>query len=465
MKAKLTSMGLLIVASIFLAGCGAGSSKKISPEVAQTNQLDWNMKTLVTAYQNNGSTDSRWDEPATRALTEFARTRARVTDLYEPWSEIIGTNCEAAVNAGCDDPMIRYLYIKNAMSQTNSPKAFSDAFVEVEGKMQKSQYPDIRKFYVALRAAQQFMFTYGYGTNVDYTVWRQMMGDAASDLVAVLNDKTTPPNEVYDACSEMIYQLPGSPQGFQNYYDTIEKPLMANWPDEAMAWLLKGLAYTQLAWLYRGNGYADSITPEGLKGFNANLDVANKALNHAWDLDPKDARIANAMLNVELGQGKGRDVMELWFDRAMKDDPDNYDACNGKLTYIEPKWYGSVNDMLEFGRECVTNAAWGGTVPLILVDAHYNIYNEFIDASERTNYWQQPDVWADISSAYERYLGDNPDDASRVAYYARYAFYAKQWNKLNELLPKVSPDYYSLFGGKDAFDQIVQQAKENATQH
>ena len=30
--------------------------------------------------------------------------------------------------------------------------------------------------------------------------------------------------------------------------------------------------------------------------------------------------------------------MELWFQRAMELNPNDYDACNYKLLYLEPKW-------------------------------------------------------------------------------------------------------------------------------
>jgi hypothetical protein len=146
----------------------------------------------------------------------------------------------------------------------------------------------------------------------------------------------------------------------------------------------------------------------------------------------------------------------------MADDPNDYDACSAKLNYLQPKWYGSTADMLDFGHECVTNTDWGGTVPLILVDAHWDIYNQFIDPSERANYWKEPEVWADICSAYEQYFLHYPHDSGHIAYYARYAYYAEQWKKLNELLPKVTPENYYLFGGEDQFNEVVQLAKEHA---
>jgi hypothetical protein len=76
---------------------------------------------------------------------------------------------------------------------------------------------------------------------------------------------------------------------------------------------------------------------------------------NAWQLNPEDSRIADKMLEVELGQGEGRDRLELWFDRAMALNTNDYKACSTKLNYLMPKWYGSTKDMLQFGPECATN--------------------------------------------------------------------------------------------------------------
>lgn len=461
---KLRAVYLFAGVCLLFTGCGKSPSRELSPEARQQARLSWNLKTLVTDYENFGSTDPSWDGPATNALIEFARTRSGTVDPDEPWAEIISTNCTAAVKAGCDDPMVRYLYIKFSMNETNTPKTFSDAFIDVETNMQASGYHPIRKFYASLRAYQQFTYAYGYGRNVDWTVPAKLMADALSNLVGVLNDQTTPPAEVYDACDEFIYVIPGDINIFQSDYDQIEKPLFANWPDEATSWLLKGEAYHAMAWIYRGNGYADTITAQGQKGFAKDLAIEEKALDRAWELDPADARIAVAMINLGLGQGQDRDWMEKWFERAMEDNPNDYDACSAKLNYLEPKWYGSTADMLAFGRECVQNTNWGGTVPLTLVDAHYSICTEYTDKDDQANYWKRPDVWADVSASYERYLQNYPNDDARIAYYAMYAYDAEKWDKLNQLLPKVQPPYYSVFGGADEFARISQLARERASQ-
>jgi hypothetical protein len=129
----------------------------------------------------------------------------------------------------------------------------------------------------------------------------------------------------------------------------LEPILFAKWPEASFVWLLQGEANIKMAWQARGTGYANRVTDEGWKGLEQHLKIADKALNKAWKLNPKDVRIPLAMLTVELGQGEGRDRMELWFNRAMELNPLCYDAAYAKLYYLEPKWHGSVEDMLIFG--------------------------------------------------------------------------------------------------------------------
>jgi hypothetical protein len=83
------------------------------------------------------------------------------------------------------------------------------------------------------------------------------------------------------------------------------------------------------------------------------LAVAELALNKKYELDQSDPAAAVQMLSVELGQGNGPEVMEKWFQRAITADPDCDPACRSKLYYLEPKWHGSLQDELNFGKQCL----------------------------------------------------------------------------------------------------------------
>ena len=394
--------------------------------------------------------------------------RARGIRLYprqgletnEPWIKIISTNAAAAVQAGCNDPMIQYLFTRFALDQTNSKEVFLKAYCESAKDMQRSTYPPVRKFYAATWALDQIVYTYGTNT-ANQPVWDEMTPLVAQNVEAALNDKTMP-REAYEIANEALYQMSGDTNQYQRGYDCVIKLMYANWPDDYTVWLLKGTANIEMAWHARGSGWAYSVSDKGWEHFGERLAVAQEALEHAWKLYPKDPEIAHQMMTVMLGQGGGRDRMELWFDRAMALDPDDYDACSRKLYYLEPKWYGSREDMIEFGRECVQNTNWGGRVPLVLVDAHWNYCRGYVDQSEQTNYWKQPGVWTDIKSAYDRFFQLNPDTTGYYEYYAWYAYQAEQWDTLNELIPKLGPETYYRFGGKDEFDKMVRLAKEHA---
>ena len=54
------------------------------------------------------------------------------------------------------------------------------------------------------------------------------------------------------------------------------------------------------------------------------------------------------MISVVLAKSGKRDEMEMWFDRAMNLNPNNYAACGSKLNYLAPEWFGSKEDMLAF---------------------------------------------------------------------------------------------------------------------
>lgn len=437
--------------------------KRFTPEVARQMRLDWNVKTLVEAYKTAGRTDPKWDETAEGALNEWARTRSRNTDTNEDWRSIISDNCAGARGAGCTDPMIRYLSLRSAMNQTGTKQEVAKEYCEVAQDMEGSLYPSIRKFYAWERAGQQLKFAYGATSNFPpelqpLNTW----GLAESDLLNALSDRTMPVEEVYDACHELLEVWMWSNDHYFPLYQNIEGKFTDDWKSDPLFLLLKGEVYIQLGWQARGYGYANTITSEGAKLFDKHLATAEEALTAAWQLNTNEARIAVKMMSVELGQGKGRDRMELWFQRAMKADPNDYDACDAKLLYLEPKWYGSAADMLAFGRECVQNEQWGGHVPLILIDAHVAIQEQFADDAAKADYWKQPPVWTDLNSAFERFFELNPDEISWYHNYAWYAYQAGQWATFNKLVPKLGPVNYDYFGGREKFEEMVAQAKKHA---
>lgn len=429
-------------------------SKPASPIIAR-EPLDWNLETLVRAYEKVGSKNSQWDDPAKNALTLFARFRSGNVETNEPATKIIGTNCDLAIAAGCDDPMIGYLHARYSRQKEHDARAFALAADALE----RSQYPAIRKFYASLRAAEHIVSKAGR-TNTPPEVHKYRM-QATTHLTAAITDKSIPIREVDEACHQMLKALDRNSAQYTFCWQRVEPPLTANWPEEPVTWLLKGIAYTKLAWFARGGGYANTVSDQQADLFAQKLTLAQQALETAWQKDPADPRIACAMMTIELGQGRGRGHMEMWFSRAMVLDPNCYDACDAKRYYLEPKWYGSAEEMLAFGRDCVRTKAWGGHVPLVLVDAHAALVG-YLDESQRAAYWKQPGVWTDLKAAFERFFELEPNAIGWRHNYAKYAYLCEQWKDLNKQLTYLDNVNYDYFGGEAEFEKMVRLAKEHA---
>ena len=420
------------------------------PDGAHQRYL-WNSNSLASAYTRHGRRDARWNDTAYAALEAYARVLGADPSAQAPFKLLISSKTQAAMAAGCDDPMIRYLYARN-VELTNLTIPQQDKFYRhVAADMKASGYPAIRKFYAALRMANELDRVSSNTPPEVRVLWR----DAQDALVEALHDRNMPPDEVSEAC----YLLMKTRDFQYDPFHAFEEVAFANWPRLPTLHFLKAEALIQHAWSARGGGYANTVKPEQWKLFGERLEVAAQSVDSSWRLFPSDGRFPWKMIIIEMGQGQGRPRMEMWFRRAMKADTNNYDACAAKLLYLEPKWHGSVEDMLEFGRQCVASTNWGGAIPTILVDAHFVIGNKYTEPEKRAAYWKRDEVWADIKPAYEKVFALAPEWDHLHVYYAGYAYRAEQWDELNRqiaLFKNPNPDNV---GGPEAFDKMLKDAK------
>ncbi len=166
---------------------------------------------------------------------------------------------------------------------------------------------------------------------------------------------------------------------------------------------LDGNFYVEDAWLARGSDYANTVSDEGWKLFADRLAKADSILEPIYDHYPNETGTCHAMMNVELGQGQGKDRFELWFQRDIKANPDDISAYESKENYLLPKWYGSVNEIMAFGLQCVKTGNWAAKIPMILTTG-------IAESSEGDpSIYAQPDVWKIVETNYREYLTRYPD--------------------------------------------------------
>jgi hypothetical protein len=200
--------------------------------------------------------------------------------------------------------------------------------------------------------------------------------------------------------------------------DTLHSQLAADFasaaPTNPTAQIIDGEYYIRSAWAARGSGYAGTVPADGWKKFSDRLDKAAAILEPLYDKCPKDSSVCDAMMTVELGQGKGRDRMELWYNRLTGIHPNSFAAALHKATYLLPRWYGSFDDDMAFAQQCVDTQDWKHSLPLILTYV--------VKKSNVPDVFAQAEVWDMVERVYRAYLDHYPDAVYYRTEFARYAY-------------------------------------------
>lgn len=280
-------------------------------------------------------------------------------------------------------------------------------------------------------------------------------GLCAEDAAA---DTNAPPAEIFEM-AKLWSEYSSAPSFVDGTLRDLADMIDHNWTNTGAAyqnWL--GQLETKRAWAERGTAYANKVSGEGWQGFEEHLAKAEAHLNKAWELDPQDASTPYIVMTVELGQGKGRDVMDKWFQRAMVISTNYYEAALSMSYYLEPRWHGSEEEALEFARGCVQSTRWGGRVPLVLVALHHSLAG-YYQLREDPQYWRRPHVWPDVRDSYEKFFKLNPDDLEMRQAHAKDAFLCGHMDAfLAQTTRFGSTTNYTLFGGEPKFRQMLAQA-------
>jgi tetratricopeptide (TPR) repeat protein len=369
--------------------------------------------------------------------------------------------CGAAIRAGCDDPLVLYGRARMyGSTELKSPAQDLKLHVDAAAAMKETggRYHAMRQGFCFARAADSLARSKKTLDDDEKQEIRDWLDLALSRFGEGAADPEVPEKQLQDVAellSGTWMQLTRDRLvGFTKIFDALTKAR----PDSTLPLVLKGEFYTQYAWDARGSGWASTVTDEGWKRMRERLGEAEKALTAAWTRNPADPQAPTLMIGVELGQGKGRAVMEAWYKRAMEADPDNLDACQKKMYYLEPKWHGSPEAMLGFGRELLAIGNWEARLPLQLVEAHMTLaaYGE-----KPADYYQDNRVWQDIQEVYDRMLRHNPKSTWDRSYYARMACYCGRWSEAKAQFDKLGADAeVTAFADAAEFHRLKARAAE-----
>jgi hypothetical protein len=350
--------------------------------------------------------------------------------------------------------MIQYLRVRYR-EEAVAPASLAQDFLKVHDALLRSQHHPLFKFMAGLRADASVREVNGSLDRGRRLAW------TTASLEDLARDTNAPADEVFETANFWLEH--SHAKAWIDYVTQHLDPVLeANW-GKGERWLrFEGRAEIRRAWGDRGGGYANKVTRDGWEGFKEHLEKAEEFLTKAWEMNSKSTETAYLMMRVELGQGQGRPRMDTWFNRAMLLDTNFYDAASLMSFYLEPRWYGSTDEALEFGRACASSERWGGRVPLVLVDLHYSLA-KYENQAEAPAYWQRTEVWNDVKSAYEQFFKRNPNEIGYRHNYARDANKCGQYSVFLEQVRRFTEGTnYTYFGGRDKFQEMLSRAASAA---
>jgi|GEM_PF-6944480 len=379
--------------------------------------LAWNRRTLQEAYDQVGKKDPRWDEPARKTFDLAARAFSLEVDPQITLTDVYPA-AKAAVDAGCDDPMLTYLYARTSFG-ANYPgpeEALRRARVAAQG-LAASRYPAVRRALALVIGGA--MALSGGNTGDENRKEAESAFDAALALIeeSVAKDEH---NEFWEA--NWLYTLLELTRGYRTLgvaakaaYERVDAGLAKVDGAKVLRLIHRGKFWHGYGWEARTQAFAPAVPEGGFDTLEKRLDIAREAYLDAWKLQPGNGEVARGLLEIDKAVGGDHATMELWFERAMKADGDDRMACWSKLDWLDPKWHGSPEEMLAFGRACRDTKNWRTGITLLCADAHWRMAGHLGD--RQIEYLKSPKVWADIQSVYDEYLKHHPvDNVARSKY-------------------------------------------------
>jgi len=400
---------------------------EIDPTIAKkrlADELAWERRTLVEDYKTFGVRDPKWDADALAALEAFALS---ASDNGEGKSAVMYDVLlpgERAQRNGCSDPLLKYAHnaIRIGLSVGTPAQRYTVA-VETAQAMRVSRCHIFRKAMVEASVAHTAAaLSVNERTAASHGEFESSIDNARKLFTQCCADKEIPPDRIVDL-GRMI----------------VESASTGADREQALGWVLDGLTkeqrisgpilalavsvYTSYAWDARGNGYANTVSDQGWALMEKRLKIAENCAEQAFIVDPYIRATPTRMIAVELGQNKGRKRLDVWFNRGVALNPNDYDLHSNYLYYLEPKWHGSEEQMLNFARVVGTQKNWKGGLPLLIEEAHRKLsaYEKDVAA-----YFQSPDVWKEIKASFEPFLQRYPNAVVERTHYMRLAVLANQ---------------------------------------
>lgn len=422
----------------------------------------------LSVYAKTHTVASQYDKPAQTAIRLAAYLWVWEDYYQEGLWQTYGDYSKQCMPtqpsvSGAADPLIsvfddiRYFWSRDYHSTASDNVA---AIKERADTLEKSDYPACFKYFAYANLIKNLTDAKHYEKNANglgqsYGLLPELENKAAK-WYGELIKQHCPDDIMFARGKALIFGLRDDEEELNSLWADFTKVFDQITPASPLRVPVEGRYYIDSAWNARGSGWSNKVTETGWKLFNERLGKASDILETAYSSSECKALIAEDMLTVELGQGQGRERMEMWFQRAIADDPGNYSAYQAKLKYLQPRWYGNAQEAWNFGLECVKSQNWSAKLPMVLVEEA-----EWI-ADSHPKVYSIPEVWDPLETVFRAYLVHYPNSTIYRSKFAKYAALGAHWKVAKEQFDILGNDWDRGSFENNEYQTLLQSAITNS---
>lgn len=357
-----------------------------------------NRRTLVDAYSAFGQRDAKWDANAIALLEGLAQAMSEQPNA--PSSAVMLNLADACLASGCKDPLVIYgrSYCLDSLGRgAEAEDGFRYALEEFEAR---EAYPFLRMAYAPLRLARlEFKRNRQHTETTDrlYALHIRWLAES-------IRRSETQPAEM----RVLLQQLTSSMDEWARWGyppDQFQQALVEQTQDSGNSaiWvrnLILADYHVTIGWNARGTGYADSVTDKGWEEFRQHISAAALLLREAHALHPEFPDAARRMITVaKAGGTPNSEPARFWFDRAVAADFTDLASYQAYALDLQPRWNGSLRQLLDFGRECLATERYDTPVP----GSYMNILDMIgVELPNPGNLFKTPRIYADTQKLMAR---------------------------------------------------------------
>jgi hypothetical protein len=429
---------------------------------APTGQADraqreaWGRRQMLAAYDRVGKRDPRWDAQA-RAAIALSLPAVLGTVERPPAPDERIAAARAAVDAGCDDPLVLHLLARAVQDRDWSSPEPEGLYQRALEGMKKSPYARA----IARDAASSLFELYhrraeGLGLRapvqaLELQWFREALGDGSyeDDEEAVL--------------LWHIRSASGTAFAQRAPAELAQAVAGATWVDPWMRLYFSGWAHYQAAWKGRGTGFARDVKPEQWEVFRREAALARRDLEESYALRPDRPEASRQLMTLAGDDPKPGQTERMWFDRAIAAQLDYLPAYEAYWTRLLPRWGGSYDEMLSLGREALETGRFDTEVPAQLLEIVHRIRQDqqMGDGAEGEGppVFERPEVYPLLVRMFEGYLAEPKRTGERQLWHGQWAVAADRARRPVDALAHFEAAGFRL---NRAAERFVTREKETA---